>query len=820
MKKRLWTADLLIIGALGLATLLFFWKVVFLGEVFYFRDTFKFFYPLKKYLVTTLSQGRLPLWNPYMYNGVPFLADNTTAVFYPFHILYLFLPFDMAFQYFILLHYFLGGVFVYLLMRGWKLSRYASTFAALAFMFNTYLVQMSGNLIYLAIIWTPLFFWALHRALVAKKLRAGILPGIILSIQFLAGEPQSVYWNLILGFVYLLSQEPWWQKKPLPALRYTWLFPFRLFLIISLTALGLSMIQLLPSLEMAMLSDRQGGLPYEIAILWSYHPLRLLEFFIPFFFGDPTSPEQYWGFFLQNYIDGGSSWTVAVYSGFLPLLFALVALCNGTQRKLILFISALGGTALLLAFGLYTPLYHLFYEYLPLFDLFRYPEKYMSLVTLSIPLLAGFGMDRLFGHRSLADREKDEVQETRSGSWIVRGLGLFSTLLVVGYGVLSWKEEIFAEMIQQAMHGYHNPFLQPSAILVQIRFSLLFVCSIAIGSAITFLGWQRKILGEQSVKTLFMAILLFDLFWVSSRVNYTSFAELYDPLPADTTILQILQIKESSPFRVHRDKLYFYDRPDDNSPLSLYERRKLWEKYTLVENIGMNYGVQYLHGYTGHHLRRYFDLQQYHLFPLLFDLFNTRYFLVHHKEKIFTDPLHYKTIAIAPWNGLRVVENLRVFPRAFWVPRAVVLSKPEEIIQRLADPQFNPRREVLLEEPVKQDDQPSRLEEAQVTILSYAPERVRLQVQSPTQGFVVLGDTYYPGWKVFIDGQPSPLLRANYVLRAVQVEGGTHQIDFIYDPWTFKIGALVSGITGLVLGGVCWPWRRRMDHSALCSGQG
>jgi hypothetical protein len=290
---------------------------------------------------------------------------------------------------------------------------------------------------------------------------------------------------------------------------------------------------------------------------------------------------------------------------------------------------------------------------------------------------------------------------------------------------------------------------------------------------------------------------------VSSRVNYTTFPELYTPLSPDTSILRLLQTEGAPLFRIHRDKLFFYDQQDNHSPLSLYERRKLWEKYTLVENIGMNYGIQYLHGYTGYHLARYFDLQQRHLFPRLLNLFNAQYFLVHHKDKIFTDTNRYKTLAVAPWNGLRVVENLQALPRAFWVPQAIILSQKEEILQRLADPAFNPREVVILEGNLPHDmGTPVSDGEAQVTILSYAPEQVRVQVQSPAQGFVVLGDTYYPGWKAFIDGVPTPVLPANYVLRAVAVGAGTQQIDFVYDPWTLKVGALISGVTCLVIGGI------------------
>ncbi|RMF94120.1 MAG: hypothetical protein D6736_00625 [Nitrospinota bacterium] len=845
--KRGPAKDLLMIGGLFLVTILFFWKVVFLGEVFYFRDTFRLFYPIKWFMVTAFRRGELPLWNPYLSNGVPFLADNTTAVLYPLNLIFLLLPLPVAFQWFILLHYFLGGVFVYLLLRSWRLSPYAALFGAIAFMFNTYLVQMSGNIIYLAIIWTPCFWWALHRALRQGTARAGILPGVVLAIQFLAGEPQSVFWSLSLGLLYLLfdpletpasppvpaGPSPHTHQLPagsassggqVPAGRDGWAGGCRavrqvwargkIFIVAGFTSLGLSMIQFLPSLEMMTLSDRQQGLSYEASVFWSFHPLRLIEFIIPFFFGKPFSlyPEQYWGFFLQNFPDN-SSWTDSIYSGYLPVFLALFALWAGRPRRRILFLGGITGTALLLALGRYTPVYALFYHALPVMRLFRYPEKYMALVTMGIALLAGFGVERFF--RGEGQANKDPVQADRQLSRALAFWGGFTVLLLVAYALVVWQQEAVMQSMEQAIQGYSNPHFRPEAALAQIRTSFIFAICLGLSIFVTCFLWQRKAIGRCTAQGLFLLLLISDLFAISSQADFTAFSDLYDPLPPETPILRLLQPQEATPFRILRDKLPFYDQRDgDRLPLFLYERGKIWDKYTLLPNTGVMYGLYYMFGYSGYQLSRYLDLQQasYNpqpaLLPHLLDLFNVRYLLIPHESDL-GDTSRYRTVAVAPWNGMKVVENVQFLPRAFWVPRASVLQGKEAVLQRLRSSDFHPRAEVILEvEPDEREavqrlatsNRPGEGERGRVTILAYTPHRVSLQVESPRQGFVVLSDTYYPGWKAFLDGVPTRIFRADYAIRAVAVEEGRHRIDFVYDPWTVKAGALISGLTLLGIG--------------------
>lgn len=99
---------------------------------------------------------------------------------------------------------------------------------------------------------------------------------------------------------------------------------------------------------------------------------------------------------------------------------------------------------------------------------------------------------------------------------------------------------------------------------------------------------------------------------------------------------------------------------------------------------------------------------------------------------------------------------------------------------------------------------------SQVAISRYDLNEVTLAVNLDDAGFVVLADTYYPGWRATVDGQPTAVYRANSVVRAVYVPAGSHTIVFTFWPWDFVAGTAVSAaalLVGLFL--LAWGWRRR-----------
>ncbi len=88
-----------------------------------------------------------------------------------------------------------------------------------------------------------------------------------------------------------------------------------------------------------------------------------------------------------------------------------------------------------------------------------------------------------------------------------------------------------------------------------------------------------------------------------------------------------------------------------------------------------------------------------------------------------------------------------------------------------------------------------------VLVEEYTAERVKVRVASEAEGYLVLADSYYPGWRAWVDGEPATIERAFVALRAVAVPAGEHVVEFAFEPESWRIGAVVSLGAWLALAG-------------------
>jgi len=138
---------------------------------------------------------------------------------------------------------------------------------------------------------------------------------------------------------------------------------------------------------------------------------------------------------------------------------------------------------------------------------------------------------------------------------------------------------------------------------------------------------------------------------------------------------------------------------------------------------------------------------------------------------------------------VKVYQNLDNLPRAFVVHRARVLDD-EAAIAAMRDEAFRPGEEVILAEGEPLEGRSGRDDEVEIVL--YKPERVVVEARLAEEGYLVLTDAYYPGWRALVDGREVPIHRADVLFRAVRLPAGRHRVEFVYDPFSFKIGALIS----------------------------
>jgi uncharacterized membrane protein YfhO len=163
---------------------------------------------------------------------------------------------------------------------------------------------------------------------------------------------------------------------------------------------------------------------------------------------------------------------------------------------------------------------------------------------------------------------------------------------------------------------------------------------------------------------------------------------------------------------------------------------------------------------------------------------------------------------------VRIYRNQAALPRAFIVHQARIVDTGEDALTLLLHGQVDLRHEVVLEaenwKPHRRGKgspgPPEQTVQQTVQIVHYSAHQVDVEAQLAQPGILVLSDTYFPGWKAIVDGQETPMYRANYILRAVPLDLGRHSISFVYDPWSFQLGLGLSGLAWGSLFGV-GGWR-------------
>ena len=140
------------------------------------------------------------------------------------------------------------------------------------------------------------------------------------------------------------------------------------------------------------------------------------------------------------------------------------------------------------------------------------------------------------------------------------------------------------------------------------------------------------------------------------------------------------------------------------------------------------------------------------------------------------------------------------------VENAVFIKDKGKILNTLSELSFNPYSTVIIEkENVKRQSMAgnsfSRTRKGDVQILTYLPNRIDLETTSLGSAYLLLNETYYPGWKAFVDEKRERIYPANLTFRAIPLKEGTHQITLLYQPLSFTIGATLS-ILALVLSGL------------------
>lgn len=721
------------------------------------QDVAQVFYPNRVFVQKAFAAGQFPLWNPYILTGQPAAADPVMALFYPTTQLFSHLSAAQAFDYEMLLHLLIAATGTYAAVRASGGKPLGGVVAAASFAgCGTLTVwQQYGNIMTCGA-WLPWLFLCFTMLQRSKRRLLWIgLGGLTLGLVFLANDVQWLLYDLGLVACYAL----WMSLNAARDSKRRFLQPpFLDFSIlidavaIVIVGFGIGAVQFLPELALATSIPRLDLHPFVFVQAFVVPPERLLTLFAPNFFGTPAVLGSEW-LTKSNYPES------LVYWGFFPLLISLTALL--WRRTPIIWF--LWGSLLVTAsmvFG--TPVLHLYAAFPGLNAL---EVSRMAYLTCFIgAMLCGLTFDRLF---------------VFARAWVP----------VVILGTLAVGARI---MLHIALPRFVP---NPPLTLDPTRESLHWMTIVlVIGIALLALNVLRRVPIRQGAALAFGLLLVVDMVHFSLPYNAATVPESsIFPEPKAFAALakgpippRVMPINaKDSDLLLPPNMLETFGIADLGADESLV-LPAYGEFLRLIEPTSYKYNG-YILVFTDY------------VSPLI-DLAGVDYFVSSTPLDTSRKPL---TLMSSEQN-MYMYRNMKAAPRAFIVTNVRPLSTRAAVWQNLVAPDFSPCAFATVEGASPLPPSPRAGTAAgegcvgSVTFTRYEPNRVHLQAETPTEGMLVLTDSYYSDWQVTVDGVSQPILKADGPFRGVHLMPGTHDIRFEFRPAVIYRSAIISGVSAVV----------------------
>jgi len=742
------------------AFLILFRGFFFQGGVFFERDGTILEIPTRQLGVQLLREGNFALWTDAHGNGQPFLANPKNAVCYPSTWLYLILPFFAAFRLHYLLHAILGWLGLYGIHRFFRISRPAAFLGATLFAISG--LVLSNFEFYnpvAAFAWTPWILLASFSDSLTGFRKTAVLAGLW-ALQLLAGTPEAV----IITLIFILVQAFFLPGKAGKRLAAA-------FVALVLAA-AISAVQYVPAFEVLGRTERTAS----ETSLWPLELIQLLNVPFPGICGSDRGPgpADYWS---AHLFDKGAPLYYSFYLGMAGLLLFLLGLAIKTDRTrrgwkwlFLLFF--------LMACGRYFPLNAVLAR-VPILSSIRYPVKYMMGAMFAGALLAAAFFDEYFIRKTIA------FPRLRRGLLAALGIGAGLSLLVPAIsralgGIFVIRDERFLGSIRNSLY---------------LGLAFLSVSLVILGA----FGLTKKKTGILPVLFAFLA--LADPYIHNRWINPVVPASFFDP-PA-------LVQKIGPPVTVYCQEVL----PDDLR-LRLGDGRKAQDfvHRSLYPFSGMSFGIRYVFNrdFFGLYPKDQRDLREAsNSWPE--DLY------IKYLRSIGCDYLVGPNPLKALPADKEVIEGFPVFtqkivPRRdfpYFVRSAVVAKTPAEKRAAFAAPGFNPDTTALVGMPMPGLTGSLGLESDEVAALLETQGRAIYRVKTSGPAIAVFRGNWGPGWKARIDGKPAPVFEVNLGLKGVFVPPGANRVEIRYLPGSFILGAVISGLTLLVLAGMGLYFRIR-----------
>ncbi|MEW5915856.1 MAG: hypothetical protein AB1762_05600 [Gemmatimonadota bacterium] len=714
-------------------------------------------FAFREFAAQSLKAGEgFPLWNPYLFGGMPYVAAMHGDIFYPTFLLRMVLPTDVAMTWGFIIHVVLAGYFCFLLLRTLGLSYWASVIGGLAYMLGGNVAGLvspghDGKLFIAAL--TPLALYLVARFLRTAALWTWGLLALVVGLAVLSPHPQLLQYMLLLGAAFALfiafadPNGPPLERKV--AVR-------RLAFALGAIALGMTMgaIQYLPVMEYVDWSPRAGGKKgWEHAISYSLPPEEILNTYLPQFSG-----------ILNNYSGRNGIHLHSEYIGAVVLMLAGLAWSrrlDAPKRRLMWWATGTLIVATLWALGGSTPFYRLVYAIVPGTKFFRAPSIMLYIVQFCVAVLAALGVERAL---------RGDVTRRYLAVW---------GAIAVAFGLLAASGSLTSLATSFAHPGLVDLVRSNSeAVIAGAWRSALFV---GLAATVFFLTARQKLNALQTAIAL-GAVVLVDL-WSIER-QYWQFMP-----PANVTFAPnaITQHLNSLPQPVRVLALKMADSPGRDTYISGTDALMIQD-------------IRDALGYHGNHLDRYELLTgrrwENILSPNFHALANVEYLLTN------VDSLPGTTKVMGPVHSpAGTALYLHRLPGSHpfaWVAPAIVKDEDDAVLATLLDPRFEVTRAALFEPNAEvAPQQITTLPEPlaiETTTSDYKPGHfvIDLSAPAPAASALIVSENFYPGWSATVDGNPVRVWRADMSLMGVELPAGARKLEFNFRSQPYETGKLIT----------------------------
>ncbi|HDQ71087.1 MAG TPA: hypothetical protein ENN19_03205, partial [Chloroflexi bacterium] len=769
-------------------------------------------YAWKQFILDAIQDRQLPLWDPYIFAGHPFLANGQHSALYPLSTLFYVMPLWRAYGVFAWLQLGLAGCFAYFFVRVLGGRRLGGLIAGITYQFCGFMAisAVPHPMIVAGASWLP-FILAMVELMIQQRplvreqpttLPWALLGAVGLGCQMLVGHVENTYFLLLvtgayaawrLGYTWLHTLRREGRPRKAHALLRPLARPILWLALLLVLGLALGAVQFVPMWEVANDSFRSGEAAASLEQVrgWAYPPRRVITFGVPNFFGNPAhhtyfdlftgrwtpAPDrgdgQYIDWGMKNYVEG------AAYLGLLPLFLSLIAVLHRytsipvyrytsipvyQYTRIVPFFTLLALFSLGCIFG--TPLYALVYA-LPGLEQSHSPFRWVFPFSLAAAVLAAFGVEALIESR---ERLLGRDVKPRARGFLARLflLDAAPSVVTVCASLAFWggaatllglalSRAFFPQIEPWVARTFQSLARAPEAFPDHRAFySYEFWWIALFGLLLTGTGIVLRVSrcpiylrGRPVWEYLAVGLLLLDL------VSFgQGFAPAVDPAllaytPPSIAFLQAQQ-SEIAP----GDWRYATFTPPGTTK-------------TMNANMGIFYRLPTVNGYDSLFSKQYADYmgliepQNERLYnrissfrewssldsPLT-DLLNVKYVVT---EVEIPNP---KYALVYHDEAVRIYENLAVMPRAYTLPLSAAMATDDfgDTVQR-----YDPRRYVILDAGGEAGgpafapaESPQPAEPVPQAVTGYTINEVEVSVQTGEASWLVLTDSYFPGWKAFV----------------------------------------------------------------------